>query len=203
MERVKYRGEDKTYEELQKEFDKFCQEQTKEKLPTFYEISSLNGDVNLEKDKNKNNFDIDEFNKKFEEIHFDSKETIQASLPGGYGEFMEKSLNSIKDNKEGVIQYSSLLTEFREENPKNSDFDKEITIYKEPKSIVSNVSNIDIFNPPNNLENYSVPTHMMDYKEAFKKSIYKDYIEKDENYIQMEYDFKNKNSNTQPTENDL
>jgi len=72
LERVKYRGENKSYEELQQEFDKFCQEQTKNKLPTFYEISSLNGDKydtdNLEhNENNKNNFDIEEFNKKVKE----------------------------------------------------------------------------------------------------------------------------------------
>ena len=120
---------------------------------------------------------------------------------------MEQSFDSTKEDKDNKeIQYSTLLTEFREEQPTHttySDFDTEITIYKEPQSIVSNISNINIFDPPNNLENYSVPTNMMDYREAFKKSIYKDYIEKDENYIQMEYDFKNKNINTQPTENDL
>lgn len=96
-----------TYEQLEKNFENFCNEQ-EEKTPCFLAIYEETNDF------------IREFNKNFEDSH------IETPFTKGYGDLMEKTeLQESYDENNATDFYK----------PLENNFKQEITIYKEPFSI--------------------------------------------------------------------
>ena len=115
---------DKTYEELEEEFEEFCKKQEKTKPPKFSEIYEETNDW------------IKEFNKEFEKANNintnEDKENpykLNIFKNQGYGHLMDN--NKIKD-----LEYKDSI----DSSPKNK-FTSQIIKYEEPKSYCDILNN--------------------------------------------------------------
>lgn len=123
---------DKTYEELQEEFDTFCKNQTQEKCDNFGNIFEETNEW------------FQEFNKKFKEkqkeenlgnvpeYESDIKQYTHNpySLDYGYGHLMDESNINIDELNKNSCNYSE-----KEIDNNTNVFKSEILIYKEPKTL--------------------------------------------------------------------
>ena len=156
----------KTYEELENEFETFCRNQIETKIPTFYHIYKECHDW------------LDKFNKEFENL--DRKEADYLLFSEGYGNLMDKTIKN--------TEYEDIET-----NNNKNIFDKELITYNEPKSYPDTISNtyrLDI----KNIKDFSQcdgNLNMSDYFHAFCNPEKLD-IPKDNNIIEA---FENELSN--------
>ena len=153
---------DKTYEELQEEFDTFCKNQTQEKCDDFGNIFEETNEW------------FQEFNKKFKEkqkeenmenvpeYESDIKQYTHNpySLDYGYGHLMDESNINIDELNKNGCNYSE-----KEIENNTNVFKSEIVIYKEPKTLSDFNSNpyslVD-----KNITDYSTENNS-DYMKAF------------------------------------
>lgn len=144
---------DKTYEELQNEFDEFCKAQQNQKPVSFASIYEETNDW------------IVDFNKTFEQQN--QKEDASSnpySIKNGYGNLMAKSNNNIDKIIETDCKY---IPDIESELSEIEPFSTEIIEYKEPISLNTFNDNgfpldkkhIDDFTSINNI----------DYKKAFSE----------------------------------
>lgn len=167
---------DTSYEELEDEFQEFCKNQENIKPPSFSSIFEETHEW------------IDDFNKKFEEMHFnktnenienDEKDELDFNpyqnnpFQSGYGDIMDKSEINLDSN------YSQEdLQKIRDnDNKKNTfQFDRQIVEYREPESLPNTVTSYPLLpseitdysgTSSNKSQNNTNTVSMTDYKKAF------------------------------------
>lgn len=141
-----------SYQELEEDFEKFCQQQQHQLPPSFREIDD---DANVFRR---------EFNSRFEqELQNNDTPSFLNPFEGGYGNLMEKS--------EKVDQYTQ-----KEKKTVHHDFGKKIIIYQEPNVLpdtYGNFLNLKL----EKIDDYSQHTrslHLTDYVKAFSEEIYQE-----------------------------
>lgn len=143
---------DVTVESLEEDFSNFCLEQENKKRPSLMEIHD----------------EVTGFNTKFnEEFENHRDKVFGASLPGGYGELMEKTQNT--NNYQENLENDN-------KNPLKNGFNKEVILYQQPNPANSNESFYDYKKDYSNIEDYSVygtssSFGMQDYGFAFSDPV--------------------------------
>jgi curved DNA-binding protein CbpA len=146
---------DKTYEELQDEFDEFCKAQLDKKPDTFAYIYEETNDW------------IVDFNKEFElqrKTSLDNdEENNPYSLQNGYGNLMKQSDTNINKLLENGCEYNSKIND----KEKVINFSSEIIEYKEPTTL----NNFNDYGFPLDKKNVKTFTNNknIDYKQAFSE----------------------------------
>lgn len=136
-----------TVEDLQSEFDEFCNTQ-KESIPLFQDIYA-------------EAFDLPKFNHYFQEFQGD---LIKPYLDGGYGDYMDTVDNNIDNNMNMVVtEYSPI-----EKNVVTHPFTDSIILYKSPQEMqcceeVYDLEQKDVDDFTIKMNNLS----LADYKQAF------------------------------------
>lgn len=167
---------EKSYEDLENEFENFCNEQKNEKIPKFGEIYEETSDWIIEFNKEferKNNFNdkLEIENNPYKKNPFDSD--------SGYGSFMD-------NEKVNTLDYNSNI-----DKTTNNDFKKQIIVYDEPhchpdyiddkfpldKKKITDFSSktmrdyMDAFNTQNELENVTNENINKDVMDTFEKEL--------------------------------
>lgn len=143
---------DSSYQKLEEDFEKFCQQQQNQIPPSFREIDDDANDFRRE------------FNARFEqELQKNETPSFLNPFEGGYGNLMETSEKS--------EQYCK-----QEKQTVKNDFGKKIIIYEEPNVLpdtYGNYLNLKL----EKIDDYSQHTkslHLTDYVKAFSEEIYQE-----------------------------
>ena len=150
--------EQKTYEELETEFEIFCKTQ-EEHPPSFCEIWKTSDEYEK----------LQKFNKQFESTKKISNSNFNNFQDGGYGKFMDVS--EYTNNEKNIKTLTKPINPEIIKKP-NVNFTGELIIYKEPVAKPSGYGNHHRYDieKVNDYSHQLTKTETYDYKKAFTKN---------------------------------